>query len=128
MNKNRYTIDFQDVDKTNSILAKAGIEYKDLATKDKGELCELLGVDGVVSGKILMSKPVSDGTAIAIGVFAHAWVATNQVDMFMTIHDKKDSKLLWKYDYHAKGGLSSSTDQLTRTFMINVSKRFPYKK
>jgi hypothetical protein len=128
MSKNRYTIDFQDIDKTNSILTKAGISYEDIATKDKAELCQLLGVDGVISGKILMSKPMSEGAAIAVGILVGAWGATNKTDVSMTIHDKKDSKLLWKYDYLAQGSVGSSPEQLARALMRNVSKRFPYKR
>jgi len=125
--KNKYTVSFQDVDQTNALLAKNGITYEDLATKSKGEICELLGVDGVISGKIRMSKPMSDGAAVAMALLAGAWGPTNKTDVSMTIHDKTESKLLWKYDYMATGNLGSSSEQLSRALMKNVSKKFPYK-
>lgn len=71
---------------------------------------------------------MSEGAAIAVGILVGAWGATNKTDVSMTIHDKKDSKLLWKYDYLAQGSVGSSPEQLARALMRNVSKRFPYKR
>jgi hypothetical protein len=125
--KNRYTIEFQDVDKTNALLNKAGLTYNDLNMMDKSEICELLNVDCVISGKVTMSKPMSDGAAIAIGLLVGAWGPTNETNVSMTIHDKKEASLLWKYDFVAKGSIGSSSEQLTKALMKNVSRRFPYK-
>lgn len=63
-----YTVTFQDVDRTNALLKKANISYDDIALQDKAELCKLLGVDGIISGKATMSKPMSEGGAIATAV------------------------------------------------------------
>ncbi|MGZ8516682.1 MAG: hypothetical protein ACXWWD_05000, partial [Chitinophagaceae bacterium] len=41
--KFNYTVTFQDVTKTNALLKQAGIEYKDLATKDRSEIAKILG-------------------------------------------------------------------------------------
>ena len=126
--KNKYTIDFQDIDKTNALLKKAGISYDVLDSQTKEELCNLLGVDAVMTGRATMEKPMSDGGAIAVGVLFGFWGSTNRVDVNVNIHDKNDSKLLWKYDYQASGSVGSSTEQLSRSLMKNVSKKFPYKK
>lgn len=125
--KNNYTVEFQDVDKTNALLSKAGFDYEDLATISKSELCELLDVDCVISGKISMSKPMSDGAAIVVGLLIGAWGPTNETNVSLTIHEYTDSNLLWKYDFVAKGSVGSSSEQLTNALMRNVSKRFPYK-
>ncbi|MGZ8558623.1 MAG: hypothetical protein ACXWWC_09830 [Chitinophagaceae bacterium] len=39
--KFNYTVTFQDVTKTNTLLKQAGIEYKDLATRDRAEIAKL---------------------------------------------------------------------------------------
>lgn len=124
--KNKYTIEFQDIDKTNALLGKAGISYDDLKTMDKAEICELLNVDCVISGKVSMSKPMSDGAAIVVGVLLGSWGPTNETNVSMTIHDRKEASLLWKYDFVAKGSVGSSSEQLTKALMRNVSRRFPY--
>jgi hypothetical protein len=126
--KNKYTIDFQDIDKTNALLKKAGISYDDLNGQTKEELCNLLGVDAIMSSRATMEKPMSDGGAIALGVLFGFWGSTNRVDVNVNIHDKNDSKLLWKYDYQASGSVGSSTEQLSKALMRNISKKFPYRK
>jgi hypothetical protein len=121
-----YTTEFQDIDKTNALLKRNNITYEDLIVTDKAELCKLLGVDGIVSGKATMSKPMSEGGAVALGLLVGVWGATNKTDVSITIHDKT-ANLQWKYDYQASGSIGSSTESLTNALMRNASKRFPYK-
>lgn len=125
--KNKYSIDFQDIDKTNAKIAEAGLTYDDLKNKSKEQLCQLLGVDAVIGGKVITSKPMSDGAAIALGLLVGAWGATNQTQASVTIHEGTQGSLLWKYDYQASGSIGSSTQSLTNALMRNVSKKFPYK-
>lgn len=126
--KNRYTVNFQDIDKTNNLLNKAGIDYEKMRVYSKEELCNVLGVDAIISGKVTMEKPMSDGGAIAVGLIFGVWTSTNKVNVNMTIHNKKNSDLLWKYDWVAEGSVGSSSEQLTKGLMKNVSKKFPYQK
>jgi len=122
-----YTVTFQDVNKTNSILKKEGITYSDLATKDRAELAKLLGVDAVLQNRSRMEKPMSEGAAVAVGLLVGAWGATNKVETTINIHDGKSAELLWKYDYEASGTVGSSTTKLVDALMRNASKNFPYK-
>lgn len=122
----RYTVSFQDVDRTNALLKKAGIEYDDISLKDKGELCKLLGVNGVISGKGNFSKPMSEGGAIAMTVLVGYGGSTNKMDADLTIHDDAGT-LLWKFDYAVDGGLGSSAQSVAQAIMRKSSKRFPYK-
>lgn len=122
----KYSVTFQDVDKTNALLKKANINYDDIALQDKGELCTLLGVDGLISGKATMSRPMSEGAAVTVGLLIGVWGATNKTTTTLSIHDTKGD-LLWKYDYNASGSVGSSTENLTRALMKNASKKFPYK-
>ena len=128
MSKNKYTVNFQDVSKTNAILNDAGISYDDLRLKSKDEICQLLGVDAIVSGKAMMSKPMSDGAAIAVGLLVGAWGPTNTVNTTITIHEGNAGDLMWKYDYQASGSIGSSRQSLTNALMRNSSKKFPYKR
>lgn len=121
-----YSIAFQDIDKTNALLKKASIPFNNISTLDKGELCKILGVDGVISGKASISKPMSEGAAVAVGLLVGAWGSTNKTATSLTIHDT-NGNLLWKYDYDASGSVGSSTENLTKALMKNASKKFPYK-
>jgi hypothetical protein len=126
--KDKYTIDFQDIDQTNALLTKAGIDYETIKTMGKDEICAALGVDGVISGKATMAKPMSEAAAVAVGLLVGYWGTTDQVNVTMNIHDKNGGTLLWKYDYQASGGVGNSAENLTRALMRNASKNFPYKK
>jgi curli biogenesis system outer membrane secretion channel CsgG len=122
-----YSIEFQDVDRTNAILRKNNLTCSDISLKDRAELCQLLGVDGVVTGKISMSKPMSEGAAVVVGVLFGAWGSTNKTDVTISVHDK-EAKLQWKYDYQASGSVGSSSENLAKSLMRNASKKFPYKR
>lgn len=121
-----YTITFQDVDRTNALLKKAAINYENIAFQDKADLCKILGVDGIISGKATMSKPMSEGAAVAVGLLVGFWGSTNNTTTTLTIHDASGG-LLWKYDYQSSGSVGSSSESLTKALMKNASKKFPYK-
>ena len=124
--QNSYSTTFQDIDKTNAILKKVNITFDNIALQDKGELCKMLGVDGIISGKATMSKPMSEGGAIAVAVLFGGLASTNKTATSLTIHDVKGG-LLWKYNYDASGSIGSSAESLTKALMKNASKKFPYK-
>ena len=123
----RYSVTFQDVDQTNVLLNKAGINYENLNQQSKGDLCKLLNVDAVISGKAVLSRPISEGAAVALGILVGSWGSTNSATTTLTVHDTT-SNLLWKYDYQASGTIGSSAKNLTYGLMRNASKKFPYKK
>jgi hypothetical protein len=123
-----YTVEFQDVDKTNSLLKEAGIGYEDVRTTSREKLAQILGVDAIISGNMVQEKPMSDGAALAVGLLVGYWGTTNHVTATMNIHNKGDGKLLWKYDYEASGSVGSSTQNLAEALMRKASKKFPYQK
>ncbi|HEV7621183.1 MAG TPA: hypothetical protein VGO09_05600 [Flavisolibacter sp.] len=125
--KFHYTVNFQDITKTNSLLKKAGVSYSDLATKDRSEIAQILGVDAVIQDRSRMEKPMSEGAAVAVGLLVGAWGSTNKVETTINIHDGKTGNLLWKYDYEAEGSVGSSTTSLVNALMRNAAKKFPYK-
>ena len=124
--KFKYTVTFQDVSRTNALLKKAGMNYKNLSTKDKVEIAQVLGVDAVIQNRSSMDKPMSEGAAVALGLLVGVWGSTNNVQTTINIHDGKSGSLLWKYDYQASGTVGSSTTRLVDALMRNASKKFPY--
>lgn len=132
-----YTVTFQDIDKTNALLKKENITFDKIALQDKSELCKMLGVDGIISGKATMSRPMSEGSAAAATVAVNALTllfggvggvgSTNKITMALTVHDKSGT-LLWKCDDKIRGSVGSSADSLTKVLMEIASMKFPYKK
>jgi hypothetical protein len=124
--KFKYTVTFQDISKTNAILLQNGIGYGDMRAKTKDELARLLNVDAVISTRVDMKKPMSEGAALAVGLLVGAWGSTNNIQTTISINEAKQGDLVWKYDYHADGSVGSSTTNLVNALMRNASKKFPY--
>lgn len=122
----KYTVKFQDVSKTNSILKEAGISYTDLRDKSKESIAKLLGVDAVISNITRMDKPMSEGVAVAVGILFGTWGSTNNVTTTINIHEANQGDLIWKYDYVAQGSVGSSPENLVNGLMRNASRKFPY--
>jgi hypothetical protein len=125
--KMNFTVTFQDVNKTNSLLKKANIQYADLQGTSKKDLADLLGVDAVISTNVNMEKPMSEGASIAVGALTGFWGSTNAATITIDIHEHINGDLIWKYDYNASGSAFSSASQLVDGLMRNASKKFPYR-
>ena len=125
--KYKYTVSFQDISKTNSLLENAGMKYADLKFKDRAAIAKILGVDAVLQGKVNMEKPMSEGVAMASHVLVGGWSTTNKVHASIDIHDGESGNLLWKIDYKASGSVGSSSSDLADGLMEFASGNFPYK-
>ncbi|MBC8085217.1 MAG: hypothetical protein H7Z21_18630 [Hymenobacter sp.] len=121
-----YTVQFQDVLQTNSRLRESQIPVAELRSRSPQELAKILGVDAILTTSVRTSKPMSDGAAVAVGLLAGAWGATNQANITVNIHEAGAGKLLWKYDYVAAGSVFSSSETVVDVLMRNASKKFPY--
>ena len=119
----KITKEFQDIETTNAKLKKAGYPENPLTTP---ELCELLGVDGIMTSSFGLSKPMSEGAAVAVGLLAGAWGATNEVRASLSINDCENKKLIWNYDHKLSGGVGSSPSRIVDQLMRDASKKMPY--
>ena len=115
--------EIQEIETTNAKLKKAGYPENPLTTS---ELCEVLGVDGIMTSNYGLSKPMSDGAAIAISLLAGASGSTNEVRVSLSISDCNNKKLIWNYDHKFSGGLGSSPSRLVDDLMRQASKKMPY--
>lgn len=125
--KMNFTVQFQDVSKTNELLKQANINYTDLKHTSKKTLADLLGVDAVISANVSLEKPMSEGASIAVGALTGFWGSTNAATITIDIHEHTNGDLIWKYDYNSSGSAFSSANQLVDGLMRNASKKFPYK-
>jgi hypothetical protein len=126
VSRGKYTIDFQDIDTTNSLCSQMGIIYDNMRDYTKVELAEKLNVNVVLSGTVHRSKPMSEAAAFFTFILIGWGGATNNVDVGVNIHDGVDGKLLWKYNHTYSGGIGSSPQSLTKGLMKHVSRKFPY--
>jgi hypothetical protein len=124
----QFSVTFQDVNKTNTLLAKAGLTPENLSQKTAEELAKILGVDGIVSGTFMTDKPMSDGAAVAMAVLVGMSGPTNSGRTSISINDGSTGELLWKYDKALSRGLGSDTSTIINAIMRKCSKMFPYAK
>jgi len=115
--------EIQEVETTNALLKKAGYPENPLTS---AELCSVLGVDGIMTSNYSLSKPMSDGAAVAVAVLIGAWGATNEVIVSLSINDCMNKKLIFNYDHKYSGSLGSSPARLVDALMRQASKKMPY--
>ena len=120
----RILVEIQDVETTNAKLAKSG--YFDDNPMSPNEICEVLGVDAVITSNYSLTKPMSDGAAVALGILVGVWGTTNNTTVTLGIHDKETKKLIWNYNHELSGSVGSTPAQLVDNLMRNASKKMPY--
>lgn len=123
-----YTVGFQDVDKTNVLLKKAGMLDKlDEFTKD--EIAKVLGVDAVIGGTFESEQSKSEGAAIASAVlFGGLGGKTGSGTSVLTLNNGSDGELLWRFFKTMDDNIMTSTDDLIERMMRKISRNFPYTK
>lgn len=122
--QNKIFVEVMDVATTNAKLKKAG--YFDDNPMTPAEVCEALGVDGIVTSNYSLTKPMSEGGAVALGLLVGFWGSTNSTTVTLEIHDKETKKLLWNYNHKVSGSVGSTPAQLVDNLMRNASKNMPY--
>jgi hypothetical protein len=123
-----YTVQFQDVDKTNILLKKAGMLDKlDEFTKD--EIAKALGVDAVLGGNFETEQTKTEAGAIASAiVFGGFGGKTGTGTLTLTLNNGASGDLLWRFFKTMDANIMSSTDDLVENMMRKVSRNFPYAK
>lgn len=117
------TVEIQDIDVTNSKLSEAGYLNAKLATPE--EMCRVLGVDGVMTSNYSLSKPMSQGAAVALAVLVGVWGATNSTSVDLAVHDYQTKKMIFDYN-HKMGSSFGSPASLVDALMRQASKKLPY--
>lgn len=120
----RITVSVLDVETTNAALINAG--YYDGIARSPAQWAELLEVDAVFTSRFGLSKPMSEGAAIAVGLLLGAWGTTNETTVNISLHDRGTKEMIWNYDWVARGTAFSSPDNLIEGLMRNSSRRMPY--
>ena len=122
--KNNIFVKAQSTEETNKILADNGVTS--LAGRSYQELAKLLGVDAVVSSRVSLAKPLTNGeaffTSLLTGYAAPSKITT--VDLSLT--DTNSGKMFWNYNWQT-GGTFTSAEKLTNSLMKTAASKFPYK-
>ena len=130
--KKDYAVSFQDIDDTNTILARAGLNWATIKSKTKGELCDLLKVEGIINGKFyrkeLMDQQLGKGLNIlAQQVAPMPMIKTGDADLSLTLFSAADQRVTWTYHNDDWNGMKDQND-ITERLMQKAAKKFPFKK
>lgn len=117
------SVDIQDVETTIALLTKAGVSEGKILTPD--EMCQSLGVDGILTSNYSLSKPMSEGAAIAIGLLVGETGATNEATVSLSIHDSGTKKMIWNYDHKLSSSLGTP-GRLVDDLLRQASRKMPY--
>jgi hypothetical protein len=120
----RIAVEIQDVETTVAKLKKAG--YYDGNPLSPSEICDALGVDGLITSNYSLSKPMSEGAAVALGLLVGVWGSTNSATVAISIHDRNTKKMIWNFDHKLSGGTFSTPAQIVDGLMRQASRKMPY--
>ena len=116
-------VEVQDVETTNAILVKTGVDYAQVLTPK--EMCNVLGVDGIMTSNYSLAKPMSEGAAIAVALLVGVLGPTNEATVSLSIHDQSTNKMIWNFDHRLSSSLGSPAG-LVDDLMRQASREMPY--
>lgn len=123
----KYTVTFQDVERTNVLLKQAGVfDNLDLMLPDS--LAKLLKVDAVIKCSYAYEKTGSEGGAIAKAVLLGGGGKTGSGALTMQIYHGANGTLLWRFYKEMNESFTSSANEVMERMMRKVSRNFPYEK
>lgn len=122
--KDNFAQEIQDIETTNAKLKEAGYPEKTMTT---AELCDALGVDGILTSNFQFVKPMSEAAAVALIFLEGDWGDTNEVHVSLSISDCSNKKLIWNYDHKISSTLGSSPARMVDRLMRKASRKMPYR-
>ena len=124
--RSEYTVDFQDVERSNALLKKAGI-FDKIEESTADTIASLLGVDAIIKGNYTYQKTSSEGGAIVKSVlFGGVGAKIGSGKINMQINDRDKGELLWRFSKSMDDNVFSSAGQLIERMMRKISRNFPY--
>ncbi|MDF1697033.1 MAG: hypothetical protein P1U56_14420 [Saprospiraceae bacterium] len=136
-------ISVQDINKTNRLLKGAGIAMIDIAEYSPKELGEILGVDAIISTRLVKEMFLSREEALLVDVatttilnrvpvtippFSKSKLTrSSEVDIFCTIVDTEAESAIWVYNTECDLHWDTDSDDAIENINGRISRNFPYK-
>lgn len=123
-----YSVTFQEVERTNVLLRKAGMIDK-LEEYTQDTIAKVLGVDAVIKCNYAYERTGSEAGAIAKTILLGAGTGkTGTGALLMHIYDGATGELLWRFYKEMNEDVLGSANQVMERMMRKVSRNFPYEK
>ncbi len=126
--RKKFSVDFQNIENTNALLAQNKINYSNIDTFTIKELSNILGVDGIISGNLDLNILLSRGVPSEMSFIDYLLGDANFGRIGIKISDGMTGKLLWKYENEITKKSGRNTTDLIDKMMKKMTRRFPYDK
>lgn len=136
-------ISVQDINKTNRLLKGAGVDVVEIGEYSPKELGAILGVDAVISTRLVKETFLSRQEALLVDVAATTildrvpvrvrpfnrskMTRSSEVDIFCTIVDTQAESAIWVYNTECDLQWDMDPDDAVENINGRISKKFPYK-
>ena len=122
-NKKNLDIEILTQDETNRILKEKGIQsFSSISYK---ELAELLEVDGILSSRFSMARPLTNAEAL-LSSLVIGFSSSKTVSADITLTDRGSGKAIWNFNW-TNEGVFSKPEVLIESLMKSAVVRIPYK-
>jgi hypothetical protein len=132
--KKDFSVGFQDIDDTNTLLKRHNISYDKGRSMTKAELCKLLGVDGILTGRFQrkdnLDRTISRGLDM-IASRTEAWGLSpkqGEATLSLTLYNAAEKQVVWTYQNDDWNSSYRSPEEMAQKLMERAAKKFPYKK
>lgn len=122
-----YTVKFQDVNRTNALLKKAGI-YDDIDAVLADSVCKILGVDAIIKSTWNYEKTGSEAGAIVMALAVGVNKGVGSGALTLQLYGAKDGELAWRFYKEMNESAFSSASELMERMMRKVGRNFPFEK
>jgi len=122
-----YSVSFQDVNRTNSLLKKVGI-YENLSEVLEDSLCKVLNVDAVIKSTWNYEKTGSEAGAIASSLLLGMSKAVATGSIVMQINEKEKGDMVWRFYKEMNEGAFSNANEVMERMMRKIGRNFPFEK
>lgn len=126
--RKKFTVEFQNSEDTNALLAKNNISYDNIDRHTIRELASILNVDGIISGNLDINVLLSEGLPEDFSFMDFFLGDADYGRIGIKISDGGSGKLLWKYEQEITKKSGKNTDDLIDKMMKKAARRFPYDK
>ena len=123
----KYTVRFQDVERTNILLKQAGV-FDNLDMMLPDSLAKILKVDAVIKCNYAYEKTGSEGGAIVKAILLGGGGKTGSGSLVMQINQGNSGELMWRFYKETNENFTSSANEVMERMMRKVSRNFPYEK
>ncbi len=121
-----YSVTFQDVEKTNTLLQEAGM-YGQLKNYTPDQIAKVLGVDAVLDGKFDLEQTHADKAAFITAVVMRDYVGkTGLGSLTLMLYHGENGELLWRFFKIVDDDFTAANKELVERLMRKVSRNLPY--